>query len=132
MGRRLDLRFLHPFWDADVVDMLYRTPPALLIRPGRAKAVVRETVARRFPTLGLDRQKKIAGTSFFRSVLREEIPKLWKSSGGVPALAAIGIVDARRTNAMVEAALSRSSEPLYRVWDLLNLNAWVESRTAVR
>ena len=93
MGRRLDVRFLHPYWDADVVDMLYRAPPLLLNRGGRAKGMVRETAARRFPTLGLDRQKKLAGTTFFRSVLRAEIPKLWQQSGGAPALAAMGIID---------------------------------------
>ena len=124
MGRRLDLRFLHPYWDADVVDMLYRTPPRLLSRDGRAKGLVRETVARRFPRLGLDRQKKLAATSFFRSVLRDEVPKLWQRFGGAPALAAMGIVDVRKMDQMVQASLANPSrEGLSRIWDLLNLDA---------
>lgn len=128
MGRRLDVKIRHPYWDADVVDMLYRTPPQLLNLDGRAKALVRDTVAKRFPALGLDRQKKIAGTSFFRSVLRNEVPALWKRSGGVPTLVRMGIVDGRAANAMVEASLAQfSRQGLSRIWDLLNLDAWVEA-----
>jgi asparagine synthase (glutamine-hydrolysing) len=128
MGRRLDVKIRHPYWDADVVDMLYRTPPRLLSLDGRAKALVRDTVAKRFPSLGLDRQKKIAGTSFFRSVLRNEIPALWKRSGGVPTLIRMGIVDAGAAHAMVESHLAEHSrEGLSRIWDLLNLDAWVEA-----
>jgi asparagine synthase (glutamine-hydrolysing) len=128
MGRRLDLRFRHPYWDADVVDLLYRTPPHLLSLDGRAKSLVRETVATRFPTLGLSRQKKIAGTSFFRSVLRNEVPALWKRTGGVPTLARLGIVEARAAHAVVEASLAESSrEGLSRIWDMLNLDAWVQA-----
>lgn len=130
MGRRLGVRFRHPYWDADVVDLLYRTPPRLLSRNGRAKSLVRDTVARRFPRLGLERQKKIAGTSFFRQVLRDEIPKLWKNSGGAPHLAALGVVDAARAQAMVDASLSEfSREGLSRIWDLVNLDAWVQAHT---
>ena len=130
MGRRLDVQFRHPYWDAGVVDMLYRTPPHLLIRDGRAKGLVRDTVARRFPALGLDRQKKIPATSFFRSLLHDEIPKLWQSSGGAPALGAMGIIDPRKAQAMVEESLAPSgSQDLIRVWDLLNVEAWVQSHT---
>jgi asparagine synthase (glutamine-hydrolysing) len=131
MGRRLGMRIMHPYWDADLVDMLYRTPPHLLMRSGRAKGLVRETVARRFPSLGLDRQKKVAATSFYRSVLQHEVPRLWKSSGGAPALAALGVIDPGRTDDMVRKALSQFSRAgLSRVWDVMNLEAWVRSRTS--
>jgi asparagine synthase (glutamine-hydrolysing) len=128
MGRRLDVKFLHPYWDADVVDLLYRTPPALLSRGGRSKGLVRDTVARRFPALGLDRQKKVAGTAFFESVLRAEVPRLWEASRGTPALAALGVVDPARTQAMAEASFAEfDRNALNRIWNLLNLDAWVQS-----
>lgn len=131
MGRGLGVRIMHPYWDADLVDMLYRTPPHLLMRAGRAKSLVRETVARRFPALGLDRQKKVAATSFYRSVLVAEVPQLWRSFGGAPALAALGVIDSRKTDDMVQKALSQSSRAgLSRVWDVLNLEAWVRSHGA--
>jgi hypothetical protein len=130
MGRRLGMRIMHPYWDADLVDMLYRTPPHLLMRKRRAKGLVRETVARRFPALGLDRQKKVAATSFYRSVLQNEVPQLWKSSGGAPTLASLGVIDERKTDDMVRGALSQFSRAgLSRVWDVMNLEAWVRSRT---
>ena len=130
MGRRLGVRILNPYWDADVVDMLYRTPPLLLCRDGRAKSLVRETVARRFPGLGLEHQRKIAGTSFRRSLLEAQIPKIWRAAGGVRALTALGIVDGRKADAMVERSIAHNDhEGLNRTWDLLNVNAWVESRS---
>ena len=129
MGRQLDLRFLHPYWDADIVDMLYRTPPLLLSRNGRAKGLIREPMARRFPALGLNRQKKLAGTPFFASILRAEVPTLWRSRGGAPALVEMGIIDDQRVKAMVEDALADSGrQKLCRLWELLNLDAWVQAR----
>ena len=64
-GRSMDMRVLMPYWDPDLVDLLYRVPPDLLNRGDRAKALVRETLANRFSGLGLDRQKKViaSGTS---------------------------------------------------------------------
>jgi asparagine synthase (glutamine-hydrolysing) len=130
MGRSLGVRFRHPYWDADVVDLLYRTPPALLIRRGRAKGLVRDTVAKRFPNLGLDRQKKVASTSFFQSVLRNEVPGLWRAFGGAATLAELGVVDQAKVNAMVDASFSEGSrDSLMRVWELLNLDAWVASHS---
>ena len=69
MGRRLGFRHAHPYWDGDVVDILYRTPPQALLTGGRSKGVVRTAMARRFPELGLDRQKKHLPTTFFDSVV---------------------------------------------------------------
>lgn len=130
MGRSLEMRFLHPFWDADVVDLLYRTPPQLLLRRGRAKGLVRDTVAKRFPTLGLDRQKKIASTSFFKSVLRNEVPHLWKHSGRGRTLADLGIIDGMQIDAMVKASLAETSrESLIRIWEIMNFDTWVASHS---
>ena len=65
-GRQIGVRFLHPFFDPDLVEMLYRTPPRLLNAGGRSKGLVRRTMAKRFPGLGLDRQRKVVAGSFFR------------------------------------------------------------------
>lgn len=128
MGRRIGVNIQHPYWDADVVDMLYRTPPDLLMRDGRTKGLVRDTVARRFPALGLDRQKKVAATSFHQAVLREEVPQLWKQTGGAPALASLGIIDADRTRDMVSHAIATADTVgLRQAWDLVKLEAWVRA-----
>ena len=58
-GTRMGLRILMPYWDADLLEMLYRVPPHLLNKGGRSKGLVRQSVARRFPQLGFERQKKV-------------------------------------------------------------------------
>ena len=69
-GKRLGVRFLQPYFDAELAEMLYRTPMALLNRGGLTKGLVRDTISRRFPGLGFDRQKKIEITEFFSDLIR--------------------------------------------------------------
>jgi hypothetical protein len=70
-SRRLGVRVLQPFWDAALVEFLYRTPPAMLNQTGRSKGLVRDTVARRFPRLGFETQLKVTATRFGRSVIAQ-------------------------------------------------------------
>ena len=126
MGRRLGLRYANPYWDGDVVDILYRTPPHVLLAGGRSKGVVRATMARRFPGLGLDRQRKRGATTFFASVVASQVPDLWRSNQDLPALAGLGIVDPRGVRQMaVRAFETRDLHDLVRVWYLMNTEAWV-------
>ncbi len=127
-GRLNGVRYAHPFWDPDLVDMLMRTPPACLNRAGRSKGLVRETVAGRVPGLRLDRQVKRTGTGFSRTLIAREGPALARRLGEPRALADLGIVDAGAAAAFVRDALARQGQDLYRVWDLLNLESWVRSR----
>src|SRR5262249_24628841 len=48
LGKQLGVRFLHPFWDPDVVDLCYRSLPTVISEGGRTKGLVRRTIARRF------------------------------------------------------------------------------------
>src|SRR5262249_11306638 len=59
MGKRIDVCFLHPFLDPDVVELCYRSLPHLMNKGGRSKGLVREKIARRFPALGLEQQRKV-------------------------------------------------------------------------
>jgi asparagine synthase (glutamine-hydrolysing) len=128
MGRRLGIHFLHPYWDARIVDILYRTPPLLLLRGGLAKSLIRETMARRFPKLGLDRQKKRAGTAYFKAVLDREIPALWRANRDLSALADLGIVDVGAASAMADKSIaSHFGTGLARTWNLVNVEAWVRA-----
>lgn len=127
-GRALNVRFLHPYWDAEIVDILYRTPPLFLFSGGRSKSVVRDTMARRFSGLGLDRQKKVNGTSFYTSVLDTELPDLWRRHRDLGALGDLGVVDTRKAAAMADGWLERkSSVNPVRIWDLINLETWVRA-----
>jgi asparagine synthetase B (glutamine-hydrolysing) len=128
-SRRHQIRKMRPFFDVDLVELLYRTPPDLLTLGGRAKGLVRDAVSRRFPALGFDRQKKKAATSFFRSVLSEELPRLWDRDGGPSALIDLGIVDRAAIERLRGEALSGTrDERLYRAWSVFNLDHWVRCR----
>ncbi|MBS1819445.1 MAG: hypothetical protein JSU08_16050 [Acidobacteria bacterium] len=129
MGRRLGVRLLHPYCDADLVELLYRTPPATLVRGGRTKGLVRDTVARRFPTLGFDRQRKVSATDLYRHSLQTEGPAVWKAIGGARTLAALGVVDAKLHDAAIAGLFSgKLPRETYRIWDTLQLEAWARTR----
>lgn len=129
MGRRLGVRFVHPYWDADVVDILYRTPPMLLFADGRSKSVVRQTMARRFPGLGLERQKKRSGTQFYSTVLDREIPELWaREKRDLSPVADLGIIDVAAARAMADDSIAhKRGTGLVNTWDLMNVNTWIRA-----
>jgi asparagine synthase (glutamine-hydrolysing) len=128
-SRRLGVRLLHPYWDADLVDLLARIPPQVLNRGGRAKGMVRHTLARRFPGLGFERHKKVAATSFYHRILIEDGPRLWREMGGVRELERLEIVDARMLESTVHALFTGARpQQLYRLWDVLGLEAWLRAQ----
>lgn len=128
IARRLDVQFRHPYWDPAVVDILYRTPPLLLFQGGFSKSVVRATMARRFPGLGLESQKKRAATTFMRFVLERELPDMWRRNHDLSALADLKVVDQRAALAMAENNLSSGTvRGFARVWELLNTETWVRA-----
>jgi asparagine synthase (glutamine-hydrolysing) len=122
--RRIGIRFLHPFWDPDVVEFLFRTPPRVLNGGGRTKGMVRQTLARRFPGLALERQRKVRATSFYQSLLFRERQALSDAVGDFPALSSLGIVDGRAAGAFVRKALKQPSAEINHSWPLINLEMW--------
>jgi asparagine synthase (glutamine-hydrolysing) len=128
-GRHLGVRMAQPYWDPDLVDLLYRIPPDVLNRGGRAKGLVRETLARRFPDLGLERQKKVIATDYFTSVMLGQGREIWEETGGAQALAELGVVDGGRVRqAAEEMFASGTARAANRMWNILNLEAWVRHR----
>jgi asparagine synthase (glutamine-hydrolysing) len=128
-GRHLGVRMAQPYWDPDLVDLLYRIPPDVLNRGGRAKGLVRETLARRFPSLGLERQKKVIATDYFTSVMLGQGRRVWDKSGGPQALAELGVVDPIRVNQAAERMFSSgNARAANRIWNILNFEAWVRPR----
>jgi asparagine synthetase B (glutamine-hydrolysing) len=126
-GRQIGVRFLHPFCDPDLVEMLCRTPPRLLNAGGRSKGLVRETMAKRFPGLGLERQRKVLARSFFRALLLEEGSALADLAGDFPALSGLGIVDGPALAAFVRQALMQRGPRVGQIWHLINTEIWVRA-----
>jgi len=128
LGRRAGARLVHPYWDVDLVELLMRTPPDLLNAKGKSKGLVRETLARRFPLLGFERQKKVSASSFFQDLVMREGPALWQAAGGARALAALGLVDPIVLDSTIERMFAGAERHnLYRVWEVLRLERWVRS-----
>jgi asparagine synthase (glutamine-hydrolysing) len=128
-GARLGMPLLHPFWDADLASFLYRTPPEFLMRGGRSKGLVRESLARTFPELGFDRHKKVTATSFFNSVVLREGRPAWERLGGPRALARLGVVDADGANAYANRVFAENlAAEASQIWYLLSLEAWLRTR----
>jgi asparagine synthetase B (glutamine-hydrolysing) len=123
-GKLIDIRFLHPFWDPDLVQMLCRVPPHLLNEGGASKGLVRKVLARRFPELGFERQRKVAATSYFQTLLTESGPALADAAGQFPALSTLGVVDGRAAREFVVAGLRQRGPHNSRVFQMINLEMW--------
>jgi asparagine synthetase B (glutamine-hydrolysing) len=126
-GRQIGVRFLHPFFDPDLIELLCRTPPRLLNEGGRSKGLVRQTMAKRFPGLGLERQRKVWATSFFQSLLLREGPALADLAGDFPALSGLGIVNGAALAAFTREALMQPGPRLQQIWQPINLEIWLRA-----
>jgi hypothetical protein len=121
------MRFLHPFFDTDVVEMLYRVPPNVLSAGGRTKGLVRGTLAGRFPALGLSSQRKVPFRSFLHPLIQREAPALANAAGEYPSLSSLGVVDAKAMRRYVYEQLKQGGAKAERAFHILNLESWVRS-----
>jgi hypothetical protein len=125
-GRRVGTTFQHPYWDPDLIDVLYRSGPSVLIQGGRSKSLVRQTLARRFPTLGFERQRKVAATTFFNSTAGTEGPGAFAAiDRDFAALADLGVLDRQTAVRTAERSLTSSSPDMKRMLAAINLESWV-------
>jgi hypothetical protein len=96
---------------------------------GRSKALVRDSVARRFPNLGFEQQKKRAATGFYRGILLREVPPLWDAGGGLRTLARLGIVSQEKIEVLRREALAKPHPLTYKTYEMLNIEHWTRVRT---
>ena len=130
--QRAGLRQLHPFWDADLVDLLYRTPPFMLDYNGRNKGLVRASLARKFPHLGFERQVKMEATPFYASSVYREGKAIWRQLGSPRTLAGLGIIDEEGLRPSLEGLLAKQQRGIgaHRVWSVLNLETWARAHVS--
>jgi asparagine synthase (glutamine-hydrolysing) len=130
VGRRFGFKEADPYWDPDLASFLYRTPPEQLLRGGRGKGLVRWMLSERFPDLGFESQKKMVSLNFFQQTMLRDVPRGWAATGGVQALSALGVVDGGRFEATARSIVrNRQYGKVYRVWDVLTTEAWVQGRS---
>jgi asparagine synthetase B (glutamine-hydrolysing) len=127
-GRRLGTPVLMPYYDADLVDLLCRTPPTVLNRGQRSKSMVRSMVSRKLAGLGVERQKKITTGNFWPQKTKEAV-EAWRTMGGARVLGELGIVDAPRLDQHVQQMLAEERQTFVPyVWEILDHEAWVRAR----
>lgn len=131
-GRRLGLSIRQPYWDADLVDFLIRTPPEVLHSNGRSKGLVRSALERKFPGLGFGKQRKVGALNFANRIILKEASELWNEIGGASALAELGIVepdDITRTFRTIAEQIPANGvyNDVYKVWHILNMETWVRN-----
>jgi len=124
LGKRVGVRFLQPFWDPDLVEMLYRVPPRILNQGGRAKGLVRGMVARRFPGLGFEGHRKVEATSFYQSIILREGPAVAKELIDFSALSRLGVLDGRAASSAVLEGLKHPNRRLSQFSWLLSAEMW--------
>jgi asparagine synthetase B (glutamine-hydrolysing) len=126
----LGLRFVHPYWDPDLVAHMYRVPPERLNEGNRTKALVRQTVDRRFPDLGFRRQRKITATTFFADLVRREAPALAEDVADFRGLASLGVIVPGKARSFVRSGWNPSQTPrdIGRAWNLVNVEVWVRGQ----
>jgi hypothetical protein len=129
-GSKVGVNLMHPYWDADLVDLLFRLRPSALTRGGRSKGLVRETLSRRFPALGFERQRKLSGTQFYRAIMEKEGPGVLDAVGGFEALDGLGVVDGRAALAAARGAFARPPRVWAQVWNVVNLEAWARAHAS--
>ncbi len=129
--QRAGVHLVQPYQDADLVDMLYRTPPMLLLHDGRSKGLVRRSLARRFPNLGFERQRKMEATRFYASLIYKDGAQIWEELGGAQTLANLGIID-ERYRPVLDRLLQRREDgtSAHRVWTVLNLETWARAQVS--
>lgn len=129
-GLRTGARILQPYWDADLLDLLYRVRPEDLNRGGRFKGLVREALERRFPDCGFKSQRKVVATHFFQDLVLGQGGQARKRVGRVTALADLGIVDARQLESDFDHILATADRwHAQRIWDILLMETWVRSHS---
>jgi len=129
VSRRGGVERLYPFLDADLLDFLYRTPPPLLSKGGRAKGLVRGMMAERFPGLGFESQRKVGATNFIESRLFKESKACWDDLGERLALADLNVIDAPRWRLTLRDILEQNrSKQLHFVWLVLTMESWLRAR----
>lgn len=127
-GRREHLWYLRPYWDAELVEVLCRIPPQSLINGGRTKGLVRQSLARRFPNLGFERQRKVQASNFLTSLVTQDAAQAWRELRDLHALSELGVVDGKAVKSELEQVMrGESVSDGSRLWFFLNLEVWLRA-----
>lgn len=123
-ARRGGIAIREPFWDPALIACLVRVRPEARSAGGLAKALVRQPLARRFPGLGFEQQRKSNIGTAFLAALARDAAAVRRAMGDVPTLVSLGIVDGPQVRGLLDRLLAGGRGQLGWVWELFNLEAW--------
>jgi asparagine synthetase B (glutamine-hydrolysing) len=129
MGERAGVRVLEPYWDADLVELLYHTPPEVLHRGNMQKGLVRQLLREAIPEMKIPRNNKIHGAKYFQERVRMEARRAWHQFGGARRLDEMGIVDNGKLSRLLETQFADPAASLWLVPHVLSIEAWVRARS---
>jgi asparagine synthetase B (glutamine-hydrolysing) len=126
IGRRTGVSVREPFWDPDLIELLVRVRPQARSARGLAKALVRRPLARRFPGLGFEHQRKSWLGRALLSVLTTQTAAAREIVGPLRALEDLGVVDGRQLGALLDESLAGNGPAwqLVWAWEVFNLEEW--------
>jgi asparagine synthetase B (glutamine-hydrolysing) len=128
LGEQIGVRYSHPYWDPDLVEHMYRTPPDVLTRGNRTKGLVRAAVDARFPGLGFKSAKKVVAFAFFVDLATKEFARAARPFADFAALGELGVVDPVRARASLEASYGRPGRVMWDAWHLVAVEAWARAQ----
>jgi len=127
-GQRVGIPVREPFWDPDLIEFLIRVRPRARSGDGFAKELVRRPLARRFPHLGFDRQRKSWLGPAVGSVLATQAEAVRRAMGGLSTMVDLGVIDGRQARLFIDGGTEASRRfQLDWSWTLLNLEAWARA-----
>ena len=128
LGRHTGVRQRDPFWGADLIDLLVRIHPRVRRADGVSKALTRGLLSSRFPLRGFESQRKSPSRLLYiQSAILSEAAAAARGLGDKWVLGDLGVVDAKQARLFLANPADGKG---WRVWDLLNLEAWARARSA--
>jgi asparagine synthetase B (glutamine-hydrolysing) len=117
-----------PLLDADLLGYLYRQPPRNLLEGGKAKALARKVLSRRFGAIAESWPRTVYGNSIWAEAVRQEGPQALLFAGSLESLAEYGLVDPTG----VERALNGRDASGFRestaAWRAVTFAVWLEGK----
>ncbi|WP_158792085.1 asparagine synthase-related protein [Granulicella sp. L60] len=113
-----------PFLDRDLVEFLHRLPRQQLVQPGRRRLLMRRALRGIIPTEVLERRRKAfvsRGLTAHLQKGRPTIEKLFADS----LLAEYGLVDSRKIQAALQAALSGEMAWIGHLTRAIDIEIWL-------
>jgi hypothetical protein len=127
LGGRRGFMFLHPYFDADLVDFACRMPPDILNADGAIKGWLRRSVGRYLAGLGVEARSKVLANRVLHRSATQAARSVWQTLGGVQALEELGIVNGpSAAESLLTTAVSLKGT--HRLWELLNTEAWLRTQ----